>query len=42
LPAGAAAEGAVRYRGKAEVTFSDAIGAVRRRLWQEGVFAGQG
>jgi hypothetical protein len=42
LPAEAAAEGAVRYRGKAEVTFSDAIGAVRRRLWQEGVFAGQG
>jgi DDE superfamily endonuclease len=42
LPAEAAAAGAVRYRGKAEVTFSDAITAVRRRLWQEGVFAGHG
>jgi DDE superfamily endonuclease len=41
LPA-AAAEGAVRYRGKSEVTFSDAIGAVRRRLWLEGVFEGHG
>jgi hypothetical protein len=42
LPAEAAAEGAVSYRGKAEVTFSDAIGAVRRRLWLEGVFASHG
>jgi hypothetical protein len=42
LPADAAAEGAVRYRGKAEVTFSDAISAVRRRLWLEGVFEGHG
>jgi DDE superfamily endonuclease len=42
LPAGAATEGAVSYRGKAEVTFSDAITAVRRRLWLEGVFESQG
>jgi hypothetical protein len=42
LPAEAAAEGAVVYRGKAEVTFSDAIGAVRRRLWLDGVFEGHG
>jgi hypothetical protein len=42
LPAGATAEGAVSYRGKAEVTFSDAIGAVRRRLWREGVFESHG
>ena len=42
LPAGAAAEGAVSYRGKSEVTFSDAIGAVRRRLWREGVFESHG
>ena len=37
LPVGTTAEGAVSYRGKAEVTFSDAISAVRRRLWLEGV-----
>jgi DDE superfamily endonuclease/putative transposase ISC1217 len=42
LPAGATAEGAVSDRGKAEVTFSDAIGAVRRRLWREGVFESHG
>ena len=42
LPAAATAEGAMTYRGKAEVTFSDAIGAVRRRLWQEGVFESHG
>ena len=42
LPADATAEGAVRYRGKAEVTFSDAISAVRRRLWLEGVFESHG
>ena len=42
LPAGAAAEGAVSYRGKSEVTFSDAISAVRRRLWLEGVFESHG
>jgi hypothetical protein len=42
LPADAAAEGVVKYRGKAEVTFSDAISAVRRRLWLEGVFESHG
>ena len=42
LPAGATAEGAVTYRGKSEVTFSDAISAVRRRLWREGVFESHG
>jgi hypothetical protein len=42
MPAGATAEGAVSYRGQAEVTFSDAIGGVRRRLWQEGVFESHG
>jgi hypothetical protein len=41
-PAGATAEGAVKYRGKAEVTFSDAISVVRRRLWLEGVFESHG
>jgi hypothetical protein len=42
LPAEATAEGAVSYRGKAEVTFSDAISVVRRRLWLEGVFESHG
>ena len=42
LPAGATAAGAVDYRGKTEVTFSDAITAVRRRLWLEGVFESHG
>jgi hypothetical protein len=42
LPTGATAEGAVSYRGKAEVTFSDAIAAVRRQLWLEGVFESHG
>jgi len=42
LPAGATAEGAVKYRGKADVTFSDAISVVRRRLWREGVFRSHG
>jgi hypothetical protein len=42
LPAEAAAEGAVKYHGKATVTFSDAITAVRRQLWLEGVFEGHG
>jgi DDE superfamily endonuclease len=42
LPAGARAEGSVSYRGKAEVTFSDAISVVRRRLWLEGVFESHG
>ena len=42
LPAAETAEGAVRYRGKAEVTCSDAISVVRRRLWLEGVFESHG
>ena len=42
LPAETAAEGAVSYRGKAGVTFSDAISAVRRQLWLEGVFESHG
>jgi hypothetical protein len=42
LPAETAALGAVRYRGKTEVTFSDAITAVRRQLWVEGVFQSHG
>lgn len=37
LPAGTMALGAVSYRGKTEVTFSDAITAVRRQLWLGGV-----
>jgi hypothetical protein len=32
-------QGAVRWRGKAVVTFSDALAAVRRWLWTEGVLA---
>jgi len=42
LPAGADQPGAVTYRGKTEVTFSDAITAVRRQLWLEGVFESHG
>ena len=42
LPAEAAAAGAVSYRGKTEVAFSDAITAVRRQLWLEGVFESHG
>ena len=42
LPAGTAHPGAVTYRGKTEVTFSDAITAVRRQLWLEGVFESHG
>jgi hypothetical protein len=42
LPAGTDRPGAVRYRGKAEVAFSDAITAVRRQLWLEGVFESHG
>lgn len=43
LPAdGAAGEVTVSYRGKGAVTFSDAIGAVRRQLWLEGVFESHG
>ena len=42
LPADTAHPGAVAYRGKTEVAFSDAITAVRRQLWLEGVFVGHG
>jgi hypothetical protein len=42
LPAETTRERAVDYPGKAGVTFSDAIGAVRRKLWLEGVFESQG
>ena len=42
LPVEKTAEGAVSYRGKSEVTFSDAISVVRRRLWLEGVFESHG
>jgi hypothetical protein len=42
LPAGADHPGAVAYRGKTEVAFSDAITAVRRQLWLEGVFESHG
>jgi DDE superfamily endonuclease len=38
LPAQATTEVTVSYRGKAAVTFSDAISMVRRQLWLEGVF----
>jgi hypothetical protein len=34
--------GAVAYRGKTGVAFSDAITAVRRQLWLEGVFESHG
>jgi hypothetical protein len=39
LAAGGAAEGAVQWAGKQTTTFSDAISAVRRWLWQHWVFA---
>jgi hypothetical protein len=42
LPAETTGEATVSYRGKAAVTFSDAIGAVRRQLWLEGVFESHG
>ena len=42
LPAETTAEATVNYRGKAVVTFSDAISAVRRQLWLEGVFESHG
>lgn len=42
LPAGTDHPGAVTYRGKTEVAFSDAITAVRRQLWLEGVFQSHG
>jgi hypothetical protein len=41
-PAETTAEGAVSYRGKATVTFADAISVVRRQLWLEGVFESHG
>jgi hypothetical protein len=42
LPTATAQPGAVAYRGKTEVAFSDAITAVRRQLWLEGVFESHG
>jgi hypothetical protein len=42
LPSETGRSAAVTYRGKTEVAFSDAITAVRRRLWFEGVFESQG
>jgi hypothetical protein len=42
LPAETDHSGAVSYRGKTEVAFSDAITAVRRQLWLEGVFESHG
>ena len=42
LPDREAAALVVRYRGKTGVSFSDAITAVRRQLWVEGVFASHG
>jgi hypothetical protein len=42
LPAGTGHPGAVTYRGKTEAAFSDAITAVRRQLWLEGVFQSHG
>jgi hypothetical protein len=42
LPAETTAEATVSYRGKTVVTFSDAISAVRRQLWLEGVFESHG
>jgi hypothetical protein len=42
LPEGARAAGRVEWAGKAGVTFSDAITAVRRWLWQNWVFQSQG
>jgi len=42
LPAETTAAPGVSYRGKAEVTFSDAITAVRRQLWLEGIIASHG
>ena len=42
LPAEATAGVTVSYRGKAAVTFSDAISVLRRQLWLEGVFESHG
>jgi hypothetical protein len=39
LPSGAQGAGGVDWAGKDEVTFSDAITAVRRWLWANWVFA---
>ncbi len=41
-PVGAAIPGAVRSRGQTEVTFSEAITALRHQWWREGVFQSQG
>jgi hypothetical protein len=42
LPAATDRPRAVTYRGKTEAAFSDAITAVRRQLWLEGVFQSHG
>jgi hypothetical protein len=42
LPGETDRSGAVADRGKTEVAFSDAITAVPRQLWLEGVFEGHG
>jgi hypothetical protein len=42
LPARATPDEQLRWRGKAGVTFSDAIATVRRWLWQDWIFARQG
>ncbi len=42
LPAETTAARGVSYRGKTEVTFSDAITAVRRQLWLEGIIESHG
>jgi hypothetical protein len=42
LPSETGRAAAVTYRGKTEVAFSDAITAVRRQLWFEGVFESHG
>jgi len=42
LPGATEHPGAVSYRGKAGVAFSDAITAVRRQLWWGGVFQSHG
>jgi hypothetical protein len=42
LPSETGRAAAVTYRGKTVVAFSDAITAVRRQLWFEGVFESHG
>ncbi len=42
LPSETGRSGAVIYRGKTEMAFSDAITAVRRQMWLEGVFESHG